>query len=390
MDAQGKQYVVGIMEVVVSNQGEQDWRNLVKEAVDGFKSRLSDLNLVFQVFEFSGPHLTPAGGGYEPLDFLQIGMSEKVERKLPFLLVVTEVDLSASNLTYTLAYPSQLTNIGILSTKRLSPSFWGHPPNPQRTQERLATLLLHTLGHLVGLVHSQDPKNAMFNFQTVQDLDGMSGLNAQQKATIRKRLPSEAHEKYSRGNRTAFFFSMFFEDFASILRAVVQANPLHLLTQMPTMITAAVSIILAFFFSTEMWDLSSSSNLLAVGSFAAVAILVSVIMLYQSFTFGGLVNRKREVSESTIVSEAAIMISLVLVVLLQYVVYAGLVYLTIVTFIPHDLMKSWPSSIPAVTWLDHLRMSMFLSSIGVIGGTLGGRADSKKVIRHAMFLDEQS
>ena len=67
----------------------------------------------------------PSAGTYAPLDFLQIGMNEKLERGIHFLLIVTEVDLSTTTFSYTLALPSQLTNVGIISTKRLNPTFWG-------------------------------------------------------------------------------------------------------------------------------------------------------------------------------------------------------------------------------------------------------------------------
>jgi len=75
-------------------------------------------------------------------------MTEKLERDVQFLLIVTEVNLTATTLSYTLALLSQLTNVAVISTKRLNHDFWGDRDDPVLTVRRLSTLLLHTFGHL--------------------------------------------------------------------------------------------------------------------------------------------------------------------------------------------------------------------------------------------------
>ena len=56
-------------------------------------------------------------------------MTEKLERGVQFLLIVTEVDLAATALSYVVALPSRLTNVAVVSTKRLDPAFWGDDPD---------------------------------------------------------------------------------------------------------------------------------------------------------------------------------------------------------------------------------------------------------------------
>ena len=123
------QYRVGIMMMDVERRNSQRFRAHAIEATRQFEDMLSDtLGLKIELLTFVGPHLTPAGGGYRPLDFLHIGIAEKLEREVHFLLIITEVDLTATTFAYTLALPSQLTNVGIVSTKRLDPAFWGKDP----------------------------------------------------------------------------------------------------------------------------------------------------------------------------------------------------------------------------------------------------------------------
>ena len=45
---------------------------------------------------------------------------------------------------------------------------------------RLHHLLLHTLGHLLNLPHSESPHNAMYAFEGVADLDVMATLTPEQ------------------------------------------------------------------------------------------------------------------------------------------------------------------------------------------------------------------
>ena len=163
-------YAVGVMRMEVEGRDSERFRRRVEAATAVVDRELSEaLGVRVDLLSFEGPHLTPAAGAYAPLDFLQIGLAEKLERRVHFLLIVTEVDLSASTLSYTLALPSQLTNVAVASTKRLDPAFWGDDTGDAEADEalavrRLATLLLHSFGHLLNLSHSAEPENAMHDF----------------------------------------------------------------------------------------------------------------------------------------------------------------------------------------------------------------------------------
>ena len=89
------------MRTVVEATDDAPFVALVDAAIERVEKDLSDdLGLRVEVFAFEGPHLTPEAGAYAPLDFLRIGLGEKIERGVNFLLIVTEVDLAASTLSY--------------------------------------------------------------------------------------------------------------------------------------------------------------------------------------------------------------------------------------------------------------------------------------------------
>ncbi len=379
------------MLVDVEGKNSDRFHRLAEQAVQGFDAALAQaLGLRVELIAFAGPHMTPTAGAYAPFDFLRIGLTEKLERKMHFLLIVTEVDLAATTLSYTLALPSPLTNVGVVSTKRLDPAFWGGPADNTVMVQRLTTLLLHTFGHLLNLPHEADSTNAMYDVANVNDLDAMSTLTAAQRERMRSALPLEAHERTARDNHWQFALRTMVRDWRSIVRAVARANPLRLVTRLPTMITAALSVIIVVFFSAEVWDVGSTVELYQLTMFSVAAVLGATAVLYRSFAFGGMLSRGRVLAESAVVTGAATALSLFLTMLLLFSMFVCLTYLGTATIFPQKLMETWPTVDPAVRAIDHLKLSLFVAALGLLAGSLGGRADSKDLVRRVLFVDEET
>ena len=68
----------------------------------------------------------------------------------------------------------------------------------------------------------------------------------------------------------------------------------------------------------------------------------------------------------------------------------GFLYLGTVTIFPRKLMETWPTVDPAVRTIDHIKLSIFVAALGVLAGSLGGRADSNGLIRGVLFVDEEA
>ena len=320
-------------------------------------------------------------------------MAEKLERKLHFLLMVTEVDLASSSAAYTVALPSQLTNVAVLSIKRLDPGFWGKPDDEQATVEHLTTLLLHSFGHLLNLRHSTDTKNIMFDFGDIDELREMQHFDKAQRKQMRRTLPQEAHELKSRGGfwkHAAFALRTGVRRLPSIVRALVRANPLRLLRRLPTMVTAAFSVLIVLFFSAEPWDVGSSLWLWQLIAFSILAVIASSLALYRTFSVTGLRGRGRTLAESSVVTALAVALSLLLTMTTLLVVLAGVTFLASETVFPRALMETWPTVDPAVRALDHIKVALFLASFATLAGSLGGAADQRDLVRGVLFVDEES
>lgn len=386
-----QEYIVGVMTMDVEGKDSQRFLECVDKANCTFEQTLTNLlGVRVETLSFEGPHLMPSAGAYAPLDFLRIGMTEKIERSVHFLLIITEVDLSTTSFGSTLALPSQLTNVGIISTKRLNPTFWGNPEDRQLTVRRLETLLLHTFGHLLNLSYAKQPQNMMYDFVEVEDLTSMVDLTDNQRQEMRQALPREAHERISRKHRWRFIVQTLVRDWKSIAIAIIRANPFRLLTRLPTTITAALSTVIFLFFTPDMWDVASTVELYQLIGFAFIAVTAATIALYRSFAFGSVLNRNRKLAESSVVTSVATLLSLWLTMALLFGVFMSFIYAGIVTIFPRKLMETWPTVDPAIRTIDHIKLSIFVAALGVLAGSLGSRADSDGLIRGVLFVDEDT
>ena len=391
MDERAGAYTIGVMKTPVQGESSPQFARTVDDAAELLKGLLTEeLGVEVAVFEFAGPHLVPTAGTYSPFDFLRLGLTEKLERRIPFLLVVCEVDLAAPTLSYALAFPSRLMNIAILSTNRLSPSFWGEESAPERTTERLAGLMLHSVGHLLNLEHSSEPTNAMYDFTSVEDLEQMKALTSGQRQQMQRILPLEARDAVQDGNRFLFILRQVAQDWHVVLQTVIRANPFELLRELPTMLTTAFSVIIVLFFSAEIWDVASTVELGQLAAFSLIALGAATMVLYRAFAFAAVLTRRKRIAESIVVTTASAIVSLLATMVVLYGLFFVVAYASTVTIFPRRLMSTWPTVDPAVRVIDHVKLSMFVASVGLLAGSLGGRADSTQLVRYVLFLDEET
>ena len=387
-----RDYRIGIMKVDVTQSDPDRFDRLTDKAIAYFREQLKEeANLSIDTFPFNGPHLTPDAGAYQPLDFVQLGIAERAERGFSFLIILTEVDLSSSSMTYTLAMPSQLTNIGLISTKRLDPAYWGYAPDELRASERLGILMLHTFGRLLNLDHVDDKRNVMSPIQGVESIDHKRDFTTAQRAKMREQLPREAFDRASSvGSNASFALKTLATRMGAIIRATFRANPFRLVTKLPTMLATALSVIVVLVFGAETWDYSGAVQPYKVVLFAILSFATAVFVLYRAFAFDAIVSRDGRLMESTVITAAATALSLFIAVLTMFVVLGALMYFAAETVFPESLKETWTTVSAVTTVGDHLKFATFLASLGILAGSLGGAADSRNLIRNVLFVTDRS
>jgi predicted Zn-dependent protease len=376
------------MKAPVAGVDERRFELVVDEATDRLSQRVSGLSLSIETFTFEGSPLDARGSRFKPLDYLEIGLAEKLERKTNFLLIVTHAEMEAGRTPYVVAYPSRLANVGMISVRRLLPDFWGGPQDDELAVNRLVSLMLHTLGHILNLDHTESSTNVMYDFASVEALDRMTHMSAVQTEQMRQNLETEAHDERARGSSISFWWRHVWGNLGVIGGTLGRANPLRLMSKLPTFLTAALSVVAVLFFSAEVWDVADTVEAYQVGLFVALAIGVATFVLYRTFGFGTLLDREHLVSESTVVVQTTTFVAVMITVLTIFLFFFVLTFVAAVTIFPRELMSEWTSTGAANDAVDHFKLSLFLASMAVLTGSLGGRIDSKRLVRTVLFLDE--
>jgi hypothetical protein len=158
---------------------------------------------------------------------------------------------------------------------------------------------------------------------------------------------------------------------------------------LPKLATAAVTPTLVLVFSAETWDVGVHLTSGVAGIFALVSVLAATVYLtlIQRLFFPR--KGKRVLTEQMAVVNVAVFLT-VLAAVIGLFVMVGLLMLGIELFIfPQDLITNWPTlENPEVGFVDLLHTSAFISTIGVLTGSLAGGLESRTVVRHlALFSD---
>ncbi len=106
-----------------------------------------------------------------------------LEKLVPFkqkpndhLLGVTSEDLFSGKLNFVFGVASSATRTAVISTARLSPEFYGLPPDENLFQKRILKEAVHELGHTFGLPHCPNPRCVMHFSNSILDTDKKGAL----------------------------------------------------------------------------------------------------------------------------------------------------------------------------------------------------------------------
>lgn len=380
------------MKVDVAGRDDRSLDALTRRATARFTEVFSrEHRLRIESITFDGAELRPDRSGYHALDFVQLGLDEKTERRLAFLLVITAVDIKPASLAYFLALPSQLTNVAVVSTRRLADLGSAERDDETLVAERLATLLLHCFGRLLNLPHHPSATNYLAKLAVPADLDAMRTFTETQYNEMAEALPREANDRYSReGTRFSFIVRQTLRNVPRIVGGALRANPIKIATKLPRMIATALSVIIVLVFGAETWDFAASVSATQLAVFVVACFAAATFVLYRAFSFRLISARHGSTAESSVVTAGATYLALVLTITCLFVLFGVLIYAVVILVFPDPLMSSWTSDADGSTVGAHLRLSFFLAAVGILSGSLGGSADSRSVVRNVLFAEDET
>ncbi|WP_256301842.1 hypothetical protein [Haloarchaeobius salinus] len=327
-----------------------------------------------------------------PSEFLDEAALHMTKRPYDVVVVVTDVPLTTREERTVEGLASPLARVVVVSTRRLLQT---HDREAVRELDspavrwNAATLLVHLLGHVFRADHNDGGVMAPFSFDPSRrsvppfDADVTEHLDG-----IASHIP-QADVSRGRLRRLAFHAVSLVRNPGIVATTMIQSRAPLLPFSLPRLSTAAVTPALILVFSAEAWDVglnltNRTAALFAMGSIIAAA----VHLLYvQRLTFPR--EDSQVFTEHMALVNVTVFLILVVAMMGLFLIVGSIMFLIELAVFPPNLMTNWPSlEDPTVGLVDLVRVGAFISTLGVLSGSLAGGAENRMALRHlALFRD---
>ncbi len=124
-------------------------------------------SLIYEIIDIT-PFLDERRGQYNAADLITRYEAQLTSEKN---ILVTDVDLFIPIFTHVFGLAKLGGSVGAVSVHRLSPEYYGLPPDPAWLRLRLKKEIIHEFGHLANLRHCSNYLCVMASSNTADDLD---------------------------------------------------------------------------------------------------------------------------------------------------------------------------------------------------------------------------
>lgn len=391
-------------------------RSVVLAARDRILSELRGLLPNYQwrmpLVEWSEPQLV---GRELAVDLLKEGTRQREQRHWDYVLVITPADLCAYMQPHAMAAPSRLLSAAVLSLARIGVNPAGRPDSGATSQEsrrsaesgsapanersigRLVALVMHLLGDLNDLPHSESETHFMYRPAEAADLDRMRSFDNAALEQLRCELAATAdvrlEEMPDNRGRSGFLFSLraLWLGREEIGSAVLQATPWQFPFRLSGLSTAAISTLIVLLASAEGWELGMTLSAAKVTSLGLIALVLTSAFIIRRQ--GLLVHRPSgggRLTEQAVFSNASAIIVVALGMVTTWLMLFLLSLLVTTMLFPDHLVQSWAASLTEPIRLGHyLTLAGFTAATGIVIGALGASFEGQQYFQHIAFVDEE-
>jgi hypothetical protein len=331
-----------------------------------------------------------------PSEFLEDASLRMIEGPYDLMVVVTDAAVSTQSNRVVPGLASRLARIVLVSTRKLRAAPRGQEPrglDDEDVRWNAAALLVHLMGHLMGLRHRPGGDDVMRPLAFREELREVPPF-----AFPPERLRGRAlalREREHRGRSLPSHAGFHLESalrHPGLIAATLLRNRAPLLPlRLPTLATAAVAPCFILVFTAEIWDVGLNIQSRSAAGFAAGATLAATwyLVLFGNLFFPH--RERRVVTEHLALVNVTVFLTVLLAVLGLFSMLALLILAIATLIFPAGLMTTWPSiQQSSVGTGDLARVAVFIASIGVLTGALGGGLDSRKLIRHLALFPEDA
>lgn len=328
----------------------------------------------------------------EPVELLQIGLTERDARRWDYVLVITGGDLIAHEKPFTLGAPARSMAVGVLSTTRIDPQAEGAESSLEHRTEvltcRCLALAQHLLGHLAGLSHGS---GAMHPVTEPGDLDALEDFPADQRETLDRELREVAdlrvEEARPRSRRVPFYLRSAWINRMAIGGAIRRARPWLFPFRLSKLTTAAISTLFVLINTAEVWEVAAGQSPWFLGGLSLVTLAVTSWYVVHRQRL--LVRRgRRRLTEQIVVTNLSLTAIVVLGMATTYAGIFGLTWLLGATVFPEAVIGNW-TTMDRVQLQHYAQLSGFVASLGIVIGALGVSFEAQHYFRHMVYVDEE-
>jgi predicted Zn-dependent protease len=328
-----------------------------------------------------------------PSEFLDEAALHMVTEPYDLVVVVTDVPVTTRSQRVVEGLASPVARILVVSTRRLRYPLGSETPkglDDEGLHWNAVTLVVHLLGHVLGAKHDDGGVMEPFTFDPSRR--SVPAFDADVRAHLHRIARQVPEESSTRGRLRGFAFHAvsLARNPGTVVKTLLDSRAPLLPFSLPRLSTAAVTPTLILVFSAEAWDVGLNlSNLTAI-LFAFGSILAAAIHLkyVQRLSFPR--ERSQVITEHMALVNVTVF-AILLVAMVGLFVLVGTIILSIELLVfPPNLMTNWPNlEDPSVSFVDLVRVGVFISTIGVLSGALAGGIENRMALRHlALFLDE--
>ena len=353
-------------------------------ALSRTRQRLLDiLSGQFPQFDWQLPalarHRYPPRGAIDALPLLELGLHEKINSRLDYVLVIVSNELIPRDRILTIGVPSSALEVAVLSTARLA--------TDEQFGERLAGLALHLLGHMWGLEHAESgPMIPPEEWTTLR----AETFPESQEAKVVERLEEVAdarlEEQPSRRGWLLFHWHTFWADPKGILVDVVGYAPWKTPFRMGRLTAAAATSVLFLLLGAEAWEIGVNTSTGALISGALVAIISATLFIFLGQNLNQ-VSRQVGLREQLIRTRLVLLFTLLLGMATLWGVLFLVSYLAVL-YVPRQVPMAWLNITLDLTLLA--RHAAFMATLGVLAAALGGNLEDEQVLKARLYYDEET
>lgn len=328
--------------------------------------------------------------------FLQEASLRMVEGPYDAILVLTDVALVSRKDRIVPGLASEAARVVVLSADRLRLSERGSPPRALDSEAVVwngATLVLHLLGHLLGLRHVGEGDTVMSPFTFKPERRAVPPFAEGQRELLPERVAAfPEREDMDQGPLSELWFHLTSaaRHPRQVLAQVLRSRAPFLSLRLPRLATAAVAPALILVFSAEIWDAGFHMTHGELWSFAILSVLASAWYLLMAQRLFLPRKEKRFNTEHLAVVNVGITVTILAATVGLFAMLMVLMLGIQIYIFPPDLVREWPSldlSSTDIGLMDQIRIAALIGTIGVLTGSLGGGLESRDVVRHLALFD---